>query len=189
MGALSIQVEAVKESPRDFRLVAPPDWWAATKQLLREPDVGLHTPFTLELSGYRIGARLLFRGEMSGAVKLICSRCAEPYAHEFCKRIELLLEPARGAAGQIPKPGIVLDPEDPDLGHYEGDELGFEPVLREILALEWPMQPLCVETCKGLCPTCGTNRNQNQCDCDTREGLWPFAAFGSLLGQAKRARG
>jgi uncharacterized protein len=28
-----------------------------------------------------------------------------------------------------------------------------------------PMKPLCRPDCRGLCPTCGANRNQQPCEC------------------------
>ncbi len=187
MGTLSIQLESVNESPRRFHLESDPGWWEQAREALCEADVGLSTPFALELSGYRLGARLLFRGEALGAVELRCGRCAEPYTHEFREPIELLLEPSRSHS-DAPKPGIELDAEDLSLGVYNGDELDFEPVLRDILALAWPMQPRCVEGCRGLCPVCGTNRNHTGCSCDVSEGSRPLAKLGRLLEESKRTR-
>ena len=39
--------------------------------------------------------------------------------------------------------------------------------MREQFYLALPMKPLCVETCRGLCPACGINLNQASCECDT----------------------
>jgi uncharacterized protein len=46
-----------------------------------------------------------------------------------------------------------------------GDELDLEPLARDAILLELPLAPLCTEDCKGLCPTCGANRNTESCDC------------------------
>ena len=187
MGTLSIQLQSVKESPERFHLEAEADWWEQVREALCEPDVSLRTPFALELSGYRLGARLLFRGEALGAVELRCGRCAEMYTHEFREPIELLLEPSRTHSA-APQSGIELNAEDPSLGLYNGEELDFEPVLRDILALGWPMQPRCVEGCRGLCPVCGTNRNLTACSCDVSEGSRPLAKLERLLGESKRTQ-
>ena len=32
--------------------------------------------------------------------------------------------------------------------------------------LALPINPLCAETCRGLCPVCGGNRNQVACTCE-----------------------
>jgi len=33
--------------------------------------------------------------------------------------------------------------------------------------LALPMQRVCNDNCKGICPVCGQNRNQKDCGCHT----------------------
>jgi len=187
MSAFSIQLESVKETPEQFHLVSDRGWWEVAREHLQEPSAELQAPFALDLDGYRIGARLLFRVRASGAVRLRCGRCGELYTHTFEERLELLLEPA-DSVKPTPEAGIQLDPEDPGLGRYAGDTLDFEPVLRDILALAWPMQPLCGESCRGLCFICGTNRNVASCGCETTESPGTFSELGEMLDPSKRNR-
>ena len=55
-----------------------------------------------------------------------------------------------------------------------GDELGEQPlpadgsidltpIIRDYASLDIPIRQLCSEECKGLCPVCGMNRNQEDC--------------------------
>ena len=37
--------------------------------------------------------------------------------------------------------------------------------MREQFYLALPMKPLCRESCRGLCPECGTNLNTGTCSC------------------------
>ena len=37
--------------------------------------------------------------------------------------------------------------------------------LREEIILDYPLKPLCSPACKGLCPECGKNLNEGQCNC------------------------
>lgn len=37
--------------------------------------------------------------------------------------------------------------------------------IRQELMLEYPLKPLCSSDCKGLCPKCGKNLNQEDCKC------------------------
>jgi len=37
--------------------------------------------------------------------------------------------------------------------------------LREFVLLTLPMQRVCSEDCKGICPECGLNRNLKECAC------------------------
>ena len=135
----------------------------------------------------RIGARLLFRGELLGAIELPCASCAETYTHEFREAMELLLEPAT-ERDEVPRGSVVLDPEQDGLGRYAGDEIGFENVLHDALAVSWPMQPRCSESCRGLCPLCGANRNLELCRCDSSAANRPFAALAGLMKPSRSGR-
>jgi uncharacterized protein len=47
--------------------------------------------------------------------------------------------------------------------------------VRQYLLLAVPVKLLCKESCKGLCPHCGTNHNHHTCSCQTEvlEPRWP----------------
>jgi uncharacterized protein len=187
MGALSIPLEQVKETPRRFRLEAAGDWWERTRARLREPEAALARAFVIEFEGHRMGARLLFRGQLCGAIELECGRCLEPYTREFQEPVQILLEPVR-ASDPLPAEGITVDPEDLELGRYQGDVLDFEPVVSEILALAWPMHPVCSEACQGLCPMCGRNRSREKCSCEVGRGSQHWSALGKLLERMRGER-
>jgi len=36
--------------------------------------------------------------------------------------------------------------------------------MRQEIMLTYPIKPLCVEGCKGLCPLCGQNLNEGKCE-------------------------
>jgi uncharacterized protein len=185
VGDLMVHTESVQETPKQFRLEADAAWWAEVRSLFRDPDAKLVTPLAVEFEAYRLGARLLFRGRLTGQIELRCSRCGEPLGLRLAEPLELLLEPAQNPA-QIPEGGIELDAEDMELGRYAGDELDFGPVVLEILALAWPMQPLCSESCRGLCPVCGVVRSRQECSCETQQASRPFAGLGQLLEESRR---
>lgn len=56
--------------------------------------------------------------------------------------------------------------EDDEL-FMKGFELDTEAVLHNELIMGLPMKVLCKDDCKGLCPVCGSNRNERECGCDT----------------------
>ena len=60
---------------------------------------------------------------------------------------------------------VQLDEGEAEMGFYEGDGLELNDVLREFVLLALPMQRVCSEDCKGICPECGQNRNQKECAC------------------------
>lgn len=46
-----------------------------------------------------------------------------------------------------------------------GSSLEIDEAIVEDLCVNMPMQIICIETCKGLCLMCGTNLNEDSCDC------------------------
>ncbi|MFN3308711.1 MAG: YceD family protein [Anaerolineales bacterium] len=43
-------------------------------------------------------------------------------------------------------------------------QIDLSPLVREYMLLAVPIQPLCMPSCKGLCPICGANQNEVVCD-------------------------
>ncbi len=60
---------------------------------------------------------------------------------------------------------VEIDEGEAEIGFYEGGGLELEDILREQVLLALPMQRVCSEDCKGICPVCGKNRNESACDC------------------------
>lgn len=65
---------------------------------------------------------------------------------------------------------ICSDDADPDDGYpVDGDFLDLEPIVHDACILELPLAPLCQEDCRGLCPVCGANRNDEICSCEASD--------------------
>jgi len=56
-------------------------------------------------------------------------------------------------------------PEDAEWVIEEDANLDLAPLVREGFLLGIPIQVLCREDCKGLCPTCGQDLNTGPCNC------------------------
>ena len=52
-----------------------------------------------------------------------------------------------------------------DEGGLHGNWLDLLPMVRDAVHLAVPIAPRCRPDCRGLCPGCGANLNQGQCDC------------------------
>jgi len=64
----------------------------------------------------------------------------------------------------------VIPKEDLDEVHLVSeDQIKLEPYLEEAVWLALPFAPVCREDCKGLCPECGTDRNNGTCGCKTEK--------------------
>ena len=50
---------------------------------------------------------------------------------------------------------------------YTDSRLDLAKAICDEIVLSLPTSLLCKDDCKGLCPKCGVNLNEQQCDCDT----------------------
>ncbi len=102
------------------------------------------------------------RGHLSAGLELQCARCLEPVKHAIERDFELLYRPLGTDAG---RDELSVTDAEAEIGYYQGDGLLLEDVLREQVLLALPLKITCREDCKGLCPHCGKNLNQEQCSC------------------------
>ncbi len=69
---------------------------------------------------------------------------------------------------------------DPDAFVIEDGQLDLNPLVRETALLALDDERLCRPDCAGLCPSCGIDRNLQDCDCDTEVTDPRWAALDSL---------
>ena len=104
--------------------------------------------------------------EWSGDSELVWFAYFEPYTIErhdaLVARIALDLTQTVNNLG---KNSVEINQGESEIGFYEGEGLELEDILREQVLLALPMQRVCTESCKGICPGCGKNRNETVCDC------------------------
>lgn len=98
-------------------------------------------------------------GEIRCALQGSCDRCGEkvaiPIAVAFHESFTNLSEKSRDE-----------DVEEEGTHLFSGDEIDLLPYVEQAIFLSLPMKTLCREDCRGLCPICGTNLNENTCSCD-----------------------
>jgi uncharacterized protein len=105
---------------------------------------------------------LRLRGRLSAEFELLCARCLDPVPQKVHREFDLLYRPLGADAGRDELSVTVAEAE---IGYYQGDGILLEDVLREQVLLALPLKVTCREDCKGLCPYCGKNLNQEQCSC------------------------
>jgi len=120
----------------------------------------------------RRGKTVVVQGACSAVAGLACSRCLETYSFPMEASFRHILRPLEEDSRTVRE--TELAPEDLEYGYYEAEVIELDRLVEEYLLLAMPMKPLCSEACKGLCPVCGTNRNETDCPCDANEGKSPF---------------
>ena len=120
-----------------------------------------------ELHLERSGRGLVVGGTFVGVVALSCSRCLESFRFQAQDRFDLYC-----ALGLQASPGEEreLAVDELDVTYLEEGRINTDHLLRENVLLNLPVQPLCREDCRGLCPQCGSNLNLKSCDCQGPHG-------------------
>ena len=104
------------------------------------------------------------QGAIRTWVETSCARCLEPVQHDLDRSFDLLYRPLGTDAGHEE---LSITDVEAEIGYYEGDGLPLEDVLREQVLLAVPLKAVCREDCRGLCPQCGKNLNQEPaCSCN-----------------------
>jgi len=155
---------------------------------------GCDEPLEVRLKAHCIALEVFLEGQVSGSLLLVCGRCLTRYRAPIREPFRLVLVPAgtrvpadpEGAAA-LAKEGLIAN-EDLEAGWYQGSEIHLDRFIQELVALALPVQPVCREDCRGLCPHCGVDRNQEACDCSELRAESPFAALAELRGALASGR-
>lgn len=63
---------------------------------------------------------------------------------------------------------VVQETEGEDTEDFvvaEDQKVDLDPLVRDDIVIRYPSKLLCSPDCKGLCPNCGKNLNEGDCDC------------------------
>ncbi len=123
-------------------------------ELVREYHGGQHT-----VDDIRVVATL------SGRVDVPCARCVESVELDVNRSFDLLYRPLESEKGSDE---VNISEAETEIGYYKGEGLELEDVLREQVLLAVPIKTVCRPDCKGLCPQCGKNLNNETCGCEQK---------------------
>lgn len=157
---LSYDLNAIETHaiPVDGRLEAGDETWQEGDN--RPADA---VRVTGRLSSVGAG-RYYFSGQLAGEVVAECRRCLTEVTVPVTSEASFLF--AEAGTEEADEPDVF--PIDPKRA-----EVDLRPAVREEWLLAAPAYALCREDCKGLCPTCGIDRNTGSCDCaPTRDSRW-----------------
>lgn len=159
-----ISLQQLEQKPVRFQADVPVDDIEYDSNLTQTSE--LHAKGTATLISRALG-EIRIQGELTVTMSAACDRCLEPAAIPVERKFDLVYVPAAetasGGEKEVDQGGI-------EVGYYEGPGLELNDVLREVVLLAIPMQLTCMEECKGICPVCGQNRNQGDCDCQPNAG-------------------
>ena len=107
------------------------------------------------------GGEIRVQGRYTGTLEADCDRCLALTLFPLEKSFDLFYRPPP----DLDVDEIKIDEGEAEIGFYEGLGLELADLIKEQILLALPMQRVCREECKGICPVCGANRNEVPCEC------------------------
>ena len=121
---------------------------------ITDTDLKVTAPIQLEGVVENAGDVILLKADVKTEIERTCGRCLKVFTVPLAAQVVEKFYPA--GAENIENDAFI----------YESDLLDITEPVRESLLLAVPLQSLCREDCRGLCPVCGADRNEGDCGCD-----------------------
>jgi uncharacterized protein len=140
------------------------------------------------------GGSLHVRGHLKLKTSGPCARCLADTPVLVDQELDLFFLPESEALSEYDdEEGAELQDRDLVVTFYKGDTLDLAGMVREQVLLAQPMKRLCRPDCKGVCPTCGADRNLIACACPKEtKNQTPFSSLalpgGAASAPSKNAR-
>lgn len=151
----------------------------AVDEMVRGDNAGYRAkgPLHIDSNLQKMERRVIFRAQGRASLVAPCGRCLSQFPVDVPLDFQMTFVPnddlqahavlpEEGDAGGRPSRTFAADEVNEET--YSGKTIDLDPVVREQLLLALPGYPVCQESCKGLCPVCGTNLNERDCGCDRR---------------------
>ena len=159
------------------------DLGAEPLEFLKKEGIGFEGPIPVQLSVLKVGEGALFvSGRINGRIALECVRCLKGVPFPLGVGVQAQYLSSESLKDQEE---CELRREEMDVVFYSGSTIRFNDLIQEQILLSIPMQSLCREDCRGLCPQCGQDCNTTQCGC---RGGSPEPRFSVLKDYFKKDR-
>lgn len=129
-------------------------------------------PVSFEVTLTNTSAGVVASGMVHAVVSTECSRCLETFEMPLDAEVEAFYVGAAHASEM---------PEEQQVEPIHEGRIDLAPPIMAALVVEAPFAPVHAEDCKGICPTCGTNRNVAECGCTPEPKPSPFEKLKDLF--------
>lgn len=173
---MKISVDHIQEKALIIQIDEPAATFPVLLGMQADGTCTFSGPVRGQVSAVREYDHLRISGNVTVAATLTCSRCLASYETDIGSNFTIFFR--KGSLDQeIDEEEVELNDQDLVSATYSGDEIDLTHEIEEQVAMEIPFKPLCSETCRGLCPTCGKDLNQGDCSCG-RDGVnFKFSAL------------
>lgn len=119
----------------------------------RREELDFTGPVEIDVVLRNVGEEILAEGRAEGQLQLECNRCLCAYRTDFCLDIkESFCIPDQCENGE-------------EAFEIRENKVDLFALVNQGLMLWLPIKQVCRIDCKGLCPKCGKNLNEEDCNC------------------------
>jgi uncharacterized protein len=120
------------------------------------------------------GGEVRIQGSIRVKMESACDRCLGRASFPLDQKFDLFYRPLETGK---PDEEVEIDEGEAEIAFYEDEGIDLADILREQVLLALPMQRLCRQDCKGICPVCGASRNESACGCSAKSADDRWAAL------------
>lgn len=140
-------------------------------------ELKLSRPVNVDLELNKRADHIRIEGNIQGVLQVTCHRCLKPFFWKLEEKFEVFLIEEQKAPQEE---DLELDEEALDYEFFDGEVIEIDQLIAEQIFLALPFKVLCSESCRGLCPGCGANLNDEPCRCKKDEKDSPFARLAAI---------
>ena len=119
-------------------------------------DISIISPIFFTGNAIKQSGKIFIIGEHKFVAEFVCNRCLVRFQKEI-----------KGTVHEQLAKEASLESESEEFYEIKNHMIDMKEILEDALILALPIKVICDDdNCKGLCPVCGVNLNQEQCHCE-----------------------
>ncbi len=177
---MRIRVDEIPESGRKLHLHRDQEWLGELMPPEDPFEIALVRPVNADLEIDKRTDHIRITGNIRGTLQVACHRCLKPFLWPLNETVDVYLveEPQEAEEDEV-----ALEPEELEYEFFDGETIDVDLLVAEQIFLALPYKVLCSEDCRGLCPRCGANLNDEACQCEVVSKSSPFSRLEKLKDQ------
>ena len=160
-----IQIDKLKRRPRQIELDEHASGFAVLRDLVDQGAIDFEERIRGTLTASRAGKIIEVSGLLETTVTSSCRRCLKPVTSHLEIEVLLCYSDLSDEEAEVAEE-LEIQREELGLIAFSGTEIDLRPDIEQEIIMALPQQLLCAEHCRGLCPSCGIDLNQDQCRCE-----------------------
>lgn len=178
---MEIYIEKIQPEGLSLNFVNSVANFPVLTEMVSAGECKFPVPIKTALRAQRISDMVEIEGNIETLVGLPCSRCLQIFETPLKSHFSLTYIQRAGDIEADGEPQEVeLSAEDMGIVYFQGEKINLQDTIQEQVLIELPLRILCKPGCKGLCPRCGVDLNDDPCDCDRRSSPGKFDVLKNL---------